>query len=138
MLAYLKASTFMNKTEQATSLTLSETPNPALSKKQQKLMVENLALGSPVVEFLSINTYFGETAGDGNSSYLSLASCLQHSFSRGNIVRRASFPRSVASAYLHTLHSTSPPKTLSHPLRSTLPTSSTSSTPSPFGKRPNS
>ncbi|ORY73613.1 GMC oxidoreductase-domain-containing protein [Leucosporidium creatinivorum] len=86
VLAYLTGSSFLTKAEQAEALALSKTPNAALPKKQQAQMIANLAAGSPVVEFLSINVYFGESAsGATNESYISLASCIQHSFSRGSI-----------------------------------------------------
>jgi hypothetical protein len=54
VLAYLTGSSFLTKAEQAQALALSKTPFAALSKKQQAQMIENLAAGSPIVEFLSI------------------------------------------------------------------------------------
>ena len=66
---------------------LALTPNSALPNEQQLATLGAMAAGTPIMEIVPINVYFGENAaGEANTTYLSIAACLQQSLSRGSIV----------------------------------------------------
>lgn len=48
--------------------------------------MKQYAAGAPIVELLPINVFFGATTPEEGVKYVSLATCLQKSFSRGSIV----------------------------------------------------
>lgn len=89
-LAYLIGNggpSFLSFIDQAKALSLMTIENTGISTKQLLKQVALYLLGSPIMEVLSVNAYFGaNAAGEPGTSYISLAACLQHSFSRGNIV----------------------------------------------------
>ncbi|GAA5876780.1 hypothetical protein JCM16303_006284 [Sporobolomyces ruberrimus] len=87
-LAYLNSETLLNASDHSRALALmnqlkSSSDIPTSQLEQQ---IAQVKAGSPVVEFLAINVYFGaNAAGEQNVPYLSLAACNQKSFSRGSI-----------------------------------------------------
>lgn len=126
-LAYLTGPSFLSTVDQINALKLMALPQTGISVRQLLKQVALYLGGSPIVEcvsllsyflaavltkmyrLLSINVYFGASAGTAGSSYLSIATCLQHSFSRGSIVRP--LPPSPPPTNPTAHHSTSPPQT---------------------------
>lgn len=96
-LAYLPTKKLLSRTDQTTALRLLATPNTGISMTQLAAQAALLAAGAPVVELLAVNVYFGASTGAPNTSYISLASCLQHSFSRGSIHITSNDPISPAA-----------------------------------------
>ncbi|GAA5897326.1 GMC family oxidoreductase [Sporobolomyces salmoneus] len=87
-LAYLDSQTLLNASDHSRALTMmnrlkSSSNIPTAQVEQQ---IAQVKAGSPIMEFLAINVYFGaNAAGEPNVPYLSLAACAQKSFSRGSI-----------------------------------------------------
>ncbi|GAA5938791.1 GMC family oxidoreductase [Sporobolomyces koalae] len=87
-LAYVNSQTLLNASDHSRAIALmnelrGSSGIPIAQLEQQIAQVEK---GSPVMEFLAINVYFGaNAAGEDNVPYLSLAACAQKSFSRGSI-----------------------------------------------------
>lgn len=93
-LAYVPATTLLSSADQRTALGLAAQGAAFLPRIQQAAMAAMMVAGAPVVEFLPINVYFGATKGEPNTSYISLATCLQHSFARGTVHISSSNPLS--------------------------------------------
>ncbi|GAA5938155.1 GMC family oxidoreductase [Sporobolomyces koalae] len=86
-LAYLKLSDFLTKDDLAKIDQLrSQSSNPQLTGAQFSATT-NLFDAEKVnfLEVLGINVYFGNSTATANTSYISLAGCLQHSLSRGSV-----------------------------------------------------
>ncbi|BGP18680.1 hypothetical protein JCM10213v2_006746 [Rhodosporidiobolus nylandii] len=87
-LAYLSSQSFLSDDDHRQALQLIDSLQgsgniPAKQLAQQRAQV---VAGSPVMEMLAINVYFGKNAaGESGVPYLSLAACNQKSFSRGSI-----------------------------------------------------
>ncbi|ORY73612.1 GMC oxidoreductase-domain-containing protein [Leucosporidium creatinivorum] len=102
-LAYLTGKQFLTPAEQKQLAKLVLQPSTQLPASQQAQQLLQIAAGAPIIEFLPINTYFGPSAGVANESYISLAACLQHSFSRGSIhisTTNPLTPPAIDAAYL--------------------------------------
>ncbi|KAL8279232.1 hypothetical protein RQP46_008269 [Phenoliferia psychrophenolica] len=85
LIAYLSGSSLLNSSDEAIAKSLIQQPGGGTSAKQLA-MERQLYLGNaPIIELLPTNVYFGATQAVANTSYISLAACLQHSFSRGSI-----------------------------------------------------
>ncbi|GAA6006662.1 hypothetical protein JCM11491_003135 [Sporobolomyces phaffii] len=96
-LAYLKLSQFLSKEDLARVESLrSQEANPQLSASQFQA-TSNLFDADQVnfLEVLGINVYFGNTTATANTSYISLAGCLQHALSRGSVHIKSSEPLSA-------------------------------------------
>ncbi|GAA5996465.1 hypothetical protein JCM5350_007730 [Sporobolomyces pararoseus] len=104
-LAYLKLSDFLSKADLAKIDQLrSQELNPQLSAAQfaatQRLFEHDKV---NFLEVLGINVYFGNTTATANTSYISLAGCLQHALSRGSVHIKSAEPLAaplIDSAYL--------------------------------------
>ncbi|GAA6011247.1 hypothetical protein JCM11491_006773 [Sporobolomyces phaffii] len=87
-LAYLNSQTLLNASDHSRALAMMDqlkgsSKIPTSHVEQQ---IAQVKAGSPMMEFLAINVYFGaNAAGEQNVPYLSLAACNQKSFSRGSI-----------------------------------------------------
>ncbi|GAA6062336.1 hypothetical protein JCM10212_006586 [Sporobolomyces blumeae] len=86
-LAYLRSDVLLKSSDHRHALSLmnrlkSSNNIPAAQLEEQ---IAQVKAGSPVMEFLAINVYFGNSTGEANVPYLSLAACNQKSFSRGSI-----------------------------------------------------
>ncbi|GAA5974692.1 hypothetical protein JCM11641_007225 [Rhodosporidiobolus odoratus] len=87
-LAYISAQSYLSAADHKKALKLIDSLRgshniPAKQLAQQRAQV---VAGSPVMEILAINVYFGKNAaGEPGDAYLSLAACNQKSFSRGSI-----------------------------------------------------
>ncbi|ORY73614.1 hypothetical protein BCR35DRAFT_333623 [Leucosporidium creatinivorum] len=83
--AFLSSSQFLSTADQQTTFNLlSASNNPWLSSKQLAATAGLLTGGSPIIEFVPANAFFGDGSRNG-SSYISLAAAVQHSLSRGTI-----------------------------------------------------
>ncbi|GAA5959823.1 hypothetical protein JCM3765_000113 [Sporobolomyces pararoseus] len=87
-LAYLDSQTLLNASDHTRALSMMEklksSNNIPTSHVEQQ--IAQVKAGSPVMEFLAINVYFGaNAAGEPGVPYMSLAACAQKSFSRGSI-----------------------------------------------------
>ncbi|GAA6028975.1 hypothetical protein JCM8097_001533 [Rhodosporidiobolus ruineniae] len=94
-LAYLSSQTLLSPADHQTALELVHdlygSPNVSKSQlDQQRLQIE---VGSPVMELVAINVYFGKNGtSDSGVPYLSMAACNQKSFSRGSVHIASSNP----------------------------------------------
>jgi len=84
-LAYVPGRTLLSSADQRAAIRLMAQPAASLPRVQQVAMAAFYAAGAPMLEFLPINVYFGSSSPEPNTSYISLATCLQHSFSRGTV-----------------------------------------------------
>lgn len=86
-LAYLKLSDFLSKADLAKIDELrSHEANPQLSSAQFNASERLFEADQNFLEVLGINVYFGNTTATANTTYISLAGCLQHALSRGSVV----------------------------------------------------
>lgn len=158
-LAFLRLGDFLNSTERAVVSTLgSQANNPQLNSRQFSASSQMYSANVPVMELLSINVYvrplplspaflearnltspsslrsqFGDSSAEPGQAYVSLAGCLQHSLSRGSIVRPLPLARPGRRARAPLTpsllaRSTSPRRTRSRRPSSTPSTSSRPST----------
>ncbi|KAL8277202.1 hypothetical protein RQP46_010375 [Phenoliferia psychrophenolica] len=91
-IAYLTGPQFLSRTDQTTAAGMLKAKSKGISAKQLAAQVALYLAGAPIVELLGINVYFGATAADADTAYVSLATCLQHSFSRGTVHITSSNP----------------------------------------------
>ncbi|GAA5912643.1 hypothetical protein JCM6882_004699 [Rhodosporidiobolus microsporus] len=92
-LSYLTLSDFTSSSDLTTISTLgNRANNPQLSIKLWNAAQSLYNANVPVMELLSINVYFGNATGQPAKNYLSLAGCLQHSLSVGNVHITSSNP----------------------------------------------
>lgn len=84
-LAFVTADKYMTVTDTLQSNTLALVPSQYLAAQQQTQQINQLAAGSPSMEFLPLNSNFGTRLSEPNASYISIGACLQHSFSRGSV-----------------------------------------------------
>jgi len=98
-LAYLKLSDFLTEEDLAKVAELrSQASNPQLSNSQFNATRHLYDADVNVLELLGINVYFGNATAEANTSYISMAGCLQHALSRGSVV---SLPCSHLTAIDH-------------------------------------
>ncbi|GAA5840047.1 hypothetical protein JCM3766R1_000655 [Sporobolomyces carnicolor] len=87
-LAYLDSQTLLNASDHSRALAMMNKLKGSndISTSHVEQQIAQVKAGSPVMEFLAINVYFGANdAGEVNVPYMSLAACAQKSFSRGSI-----------------------------------------------------
>ncbi|GAA6013692.1 hypothetical protein JCM10207_004822 [Rhodosporidiobolus poonsookiae] len=99
-LAYLSSDTLLSPEQHQRALTLVDSlkGSSTLPAKQLAQQRAQLLAGSPVMELLAINVYFGVNAtGQPGVPYLSLAACNQKSFSRGSIHIKSNNPKEYPS-----------------------------------------
>ncbi|GAA5846204.1 hypothetical protein JCM5353_007042 [Sporobolomyces roseus] len=85
-LAYLKLSDFLTGEDLAKVAELrSQASNPQLSNSQFNATQHLYDADVNVLELLGINVYFGNATAEANTSYISMAGCLQHALSRGSV-----------------------------------------------------
>lgn len=82
---YLRFSDFLSWSERHELRQIVQSSTPTMTSEQQAATTNFLNHGAPIVEHLPISVYFGADQPEQNTTYMSIASCLQHSFSRGNI-----------------------------------------------------
>ncbi|GAA5883723.1 hypothetical protein JCM16303_004791 [Sporobolomyces ruberrimus] len=104
-LAYIKLDQFLSKADLAKIDELrSQASNPQLSPVQFAA-TSSLFEADKVnfLELLGINVYFGNSTATANTTYISLAGCLQHALSRGSVHIKSAEPLSaplIDPAYL--------------------------------------
>ncbi|GAA5830556.1 hypothetical protein JCM3766R1_002761 [Sporobolomyces carnicolor] len=92
-LAYLKLSDFLSKADLAKIDELrSHEANPQLSSAQFNASERLFEADQNFLEVLGINVYFGNTTATANTTYISLAGCLQHALSRGSVHIKSAQP----------------------------------------------
>ncbi|GAA5901199.1 hypothetical protein JCM5296_006295 [Sporobolomyces johnsonii] len=86
-LAYLNSQTLLSRADHAKGLALMESlkTSPNIPRSQLVQQIAQAKAGSPMLEFLPLNVYFGDSTAEPNTAYVSLAACLQKSFSRGSV-----------------------------------------------------
>ncbi|GAA5938083.1 hypothetical protein JCM1841_003805 [Sporobolomyces salmonicolor] len=86
-LAYINSQTLLSRADQAKALSLMNSLKTSrnIPRSQLNQQIAQAQAGSPMVEFLAINVYFGNSTGEPNTAYMSLAACNQKSFSRGSV-----------------------------------------------------
>ncbi|KAM0751714.1 alcohol oxidase [Meredithblackwellia eburnea MCA 4105] len=96
LISYLPTSSFLSSSDSAKAASLIATPPSWATSGQCKQLVLEAgfcAAQTPVIELVAINVYFGaNAAGEPGVPYMSVAACLQHAFSRGNIHITSSDP----------------------------------------------
>ncbi len=85
LLAFAPSSSWLTQDDHQTVTRLIADSYPFLPGGQRAAQVKMWEADAPMVEFIPVNVYFGETGGEPNASYISLATCLQHSYSRGSV-----------------------------------------------------
>ncbi|KAK4701049.1 hypothetical protein P7C70_g5187, partial [Phenoliferia sp. Uapishka_3] len=83
-LAYLEGSNFLNASEEKQVQEMFALKNTGISPKQLAAIKGLYDGGAPIIEYLTINVFFGASSTEENCTYISLATCLQHSLSRGS------------------------------------------------------
>ncbi|GAA5907563.1 hypothetical protein JCM5296_007191, partial [Sporobolomyces johnsonii] len=85
--AYLNSQTLLSHADQAEALSLMESLKTSsnIPASQLDQQIAQVKAGSPMIELLAINAYFGNATAEPNTAYISLAACNQKSFSRGSI-----------------------------------------------------
>ncbi|GAA5886372.1 hypothetical protein JCM5296_001885 [Sporobolomyces johnsonii] len=97
-LAYLALGDFTNSSDQRTIANLgSQASNPQLSSQQYTASEDLYNANVPVLELLGINVYFGNSTAEADTTYISLAGCLQHELSRGTIHINSASPFAAPS-----------------------------------------
>ncbi|CEQ40724.1 SPOSA6832_02391 [Sporobolomyces salmonicolor] len=86
-LAYLNSQTLLSHTDHTEALMLMESLKTSSNIPTSQLdeQIAQVKAGSPMIELLAINAYFGNSTAEPNTAYMSLAACNQKSFSRGSI-----------------------------------------------------
>ncbi|GAA6059676.1 hypothetical protein JCM10212_000063 [Sporobolomyces blumeae] len=85
-LAYLKLTDFLSDEDLTKIAALgSKDKNPQLTHGQWQASQNLYNADVNVLELLGINVYFGNSTAAANTSYISLAGCLQHALSRGSV-----------------------------------------------------
>lgn len=85
LLAYPKSSEWLSEEDREVVKTMIGEEYGFLPEAQRRVQTEMWEADVPMVELIPVNVYFGEVGGDPNASYISLATCLQHSFARGSV-----------------------------------------------------
>ncbi|GAA5924091.1 hypothetical protein JCM1841_004570 [Sporobolomyces salmonicolor] len=86
-LAYVNSQTLLSRADHAKALALMESLKTSSNIPRSQLVqqIAQVKAGSPMLEFLPLNVYFGNSTAEPNTAYISLAACNQKSFSRGSI-----------------------------------------------------
>ncbi|GAA5859459.1 hypothetical protein JCM1840_004625 [Sporobolomyces johnsonii] len=86
-LAYIDSQTLLSRADHAKALALMESleTSPNIGPGQVAEQIAQVKAGSPAMEVLAINAYFGNSTAEPNTAYISLAACSQKSFSRGSV-----------------------------------------------------
>ncbi|GAA5963114.1 hypothetical protein JCM21900_001057 [Sporobolomyces salmonicolor] len=86
-LAYLNSQTLLSHADHAEALMLMDSLKTSsnIPTSQLEEQIAQVKAGSPMIELLAINAYFGNSTAEPNTAYMSLAACNQKSFSRGSI-----------------------------------------------------
>lgn len=85
LLAFLPSSVWLSEEDRATVNKLIADEYPFLPEAHRKAQVAMWEADVPMMEAIPVNVHYGEGPGEPNASYISLATCLQHSFARGSV-----------------------------------------------------